>query len=119
MADTQLAIELTPGYTFQPGELVTLDKLNQLGNPTISLLTGAIGTISLLPNSVDTAQLKDLCLRANNTGRAKMQTGYVTADLIQPLAVNQDCLATGAVSYDKLANNAVTRNAIKDGEVLT
>lgn len=77
MPDT-LSISYVAGYTFTPGELVTTDKLNLLGQPSIAL-DGTIGAATISDGAVTTAKLADGALSADATGRAKMADAFLTA----------------------------------------
>jgi len=118
MADTTLSVSLTPGYTFQAGELVTIDKLNQLGNPTILLTAGSLGTLFLLDGSVTTAKLASSppALAIGSEGWSKMADHYVTtAKLsVSPPAVTNNELADNAVAPRNLQPGAVGPDAITD-----
>lgn len=76
-----LVISLIPGYTFTVGEIVTEDKLNLMGRPTVNF-AGTIGTAILQDNSVTVNILADNALAATTAGRAKMQDGYFDASSV-------------------------------------
>jgi hypothetical protein len=94
--------QLVPGYTFAEGEVITVDKLNLLGNPTSSL-AGGLGSLSLADGSVTTSKLASPVLTADSNGWPKMADGYVTQALLADGAVGTDQLADGAVTLAKLS----------------
>jgi hypothetical protein len=73
-----LTINYVPGYTFTPNELVTIAKLNLLGNPTINL-EGAIGSVAIGPGAVLESNCAPGMLGADTTGLAIMANGYFAA----------------------------------------
>ena len=93
--------QLVPGYTFAEGEIITSDKLNLLGNPTINL-AGSLGALAIADGSVTTSKLASPVLTADSNGWPKMAAGYVTSALISAGAVETANLADGAVTLAKL-----------------
>jgi hypothetical protein len=77
-----LSLQLTPGYTFQDGDLLTPAILRLIANPKVDLL-GGIGTLSITDGSVTTAKLADGALSADALGQAKMANGFL---LLQHIA---------------------------------
>ena len=56
-ASAQLTATVTPGYTFQSGEVPTTTKMNLLGLPTITISGTVSGSTGLSTNSVNGSQL--------------------------------------------------------------
>jgi len=73
-----LTFQVIPSKVFVEGELVTIDKLNQLGAPTIQVLDDNL-TVIVADYSVTTNKLADGVLSADTAGRAKMADQFVTA----------------------------------------
>lgn len=48
----QLTTTVQPGYSFAPGERVTAEKLNKLGQPTVGVAGTVSGTVGLAADSV-------------------------------------------------------------------
>lgn len=93
-----LTISLTAGYTFTDGEIVTNDKLNLMGNPTINL-EGSISSVSVADGSITTAKLAANALSADATGRGKMAAGYFSADATGRGKFAAGFIGTDATSY--------------------
>ncbi len=97
-----LTISLVPGKTWVAGELVTADKLNATGNPTINL-AGSIGSVGIGAGAVTTDKLAAGVLSADAVGRSKMADGYITLVKILDAIFTAD-----AAGRAKFANGFVT-----------
>lgn len=84
-----LTVDVTPGYTFVPGELVTTDKLNKLGNPVVKA-AGSITASTIEAGSVGTDQLGHWALSADAAGRDKMEPKYLQNDKLDDATVKPE-----------------------------
>ena len=71
-----LNLNVAPGHVFVPDETITVDSLNELGKPTVSL-NGTVSAALIGAQAVNTSNLKDGALAITDEGRAKMAAGYV------------------------------------------
>lgn len=94
MSNTNFTIQYTPGYQFQAGELVTIEKLNALGSPTINVV-GSFSEQTLGNGAVGIANLQSGMFTADNTGRSPFALGFVNNTLMQPDAYFYTGSATG------------------------
>jgi hypothetical protein len=99
-----LVINYIPGITLTEGEILTIDKLNALGRPTINL-SGSIGTSLVTDNSITTVKLVDGVLSADTAGRAKMADGYFSADATGRGKFAAGFFGTDATSLALFADN--------------
>lgn len=100
-----LTLLIVPGKVFAPNELVTTEKLNQLGVPTIQVLTEDI-TFIVADSSITAAKLADGCLAATAEGRAKLADGFFTSGELAKFAAG--FLAASADGRAKFADGFFT-----------
>jgi hypothetical protein len=105
---SDLAIALTPGYTFSDDETLTCAKLNLLGRPSVGL-SGSVGSTAIADNSVSTAKLQDDAVTADKLkDDATGATGAVTSDHIRTGAVVTAKIADEQVTYAKIQHVSAT-----------
>ena len=119
-----ISISLTPGKVFAPGERLTNDQLNLLGQPALQL-QGSLGTAQLENQSVTTpilalgavtaAQCAAGGFTADANGVAPFAAGFLatlyTAQMARPVAGRTKCIVTNN------ASNGNTKATITAAEV--
>ena len=96
---------LEPGYVYDElnGEVNNLNKLNRLGNPTVRVNSGAIGTDELADGSVTSDKLDEDIIAQINADAVLGDGSVTTAKL-----------ASGSVTYVKLNADVLAKMVERD-----
>jgi hypothetical protein len=104
---------VTPGYQWTSGEVVTPAKMNSAATPTVALADNEVTSAKILNDAVTNVKL------ASDLDASKLTAGTLPAARIGAGAINASRLASDAVETTKILNGAVTVAKLSTGAVGT
>ena len=114
-----LSATVQPGYTFGADEVPTIDNLNLLGLPTISVYGTVDGSNGVAPNSLTGDQLVDafpddstLQWYGSGPRRLRVKAGGIGTNELNPAAFTAP-LTGGSNNLVTLATNSITANYLR------